>query len=136
MGEPQIIRTPSGDEMVIVPRAEYEALRAAAEEALEDDEDLAIARRRWEEWNGSGRLATPPEVAQRILEGHHVLQAFREHRGLSIEDLAARTIIDPFHIRAIEGRETVGNEPTMSALADGLGIDRVWLISASTEQGN
>jgi predicted transcriptional regulator len=30
MNDPQIIRSPSGDELVVVPRAEYEALVAAA----------------------------------------------------------------------------------------------------------
>ena len=69
MGEPQIIRTPNGDEMVVVPRAEYEALRAAAEDALLDAEDLAITQSRWQELNASGRLVTPPDVANSILEG-------------------------------------------------------------------
>ena len=40
MDEPQIIRTPSGDEMVIIPRAEYEALIAAAHR--EDEDDVAV----------------------------------------------------------------------------------------------
>ena len=135
MGEPQIIRTPNGDEMVVVPRAEYEALRAAADEALEDGEDLEIAHRRWAEWVASGRLATPPDVARKILDGCHVLQAFRDHHGLSIDELATRTGVEPSHIRAIESRETIGEPSTMAALADGLGIDRVWLIPTHADPG-
>ena len=127
MGELQIIRTPSGDEMVVLSRAEYEALLATAEEVLDDAEDLAIARRRWGEWNATGRLVTPPDVARMILDGHHVLEAFRNHRRISIDDLAQRAGIEPSRIRAIEAREMVGDTQTMDALADGLAIDRVWL---------
>ena len=134
MGEPQIIRTPSGDEMVIVPRAEYEALRAAAEEAQEDADDLAIARKRSDEWEASGRLVTPPDVAQSILEGHHALTAFRIHRGVSIADLAQRTGVDPSHIGAIEGHDVDGNAETMARLADGLDIDRVWLSPVAPQE--
>ena len=133
MGEPQIIRTPTGDEMVVVPRAEYEALRAAAEEAREDAEDLTVAQSRWAEWNASGRLTTPPDVARMILDGSHVLDAFRNHRSLSIEDLATRAGVEPSCIRAIEARETDGDAQTMSRLADGLGIDRVWLMPTQVD---
>ena len=99
MGEPQIIRTPSGDEMMVVPRAEYEALLAAADEAQEDAADLAIARRRWQQWNDAGRLTTPPDVALMILDGRHVLEAFRRHQKVSVEELAAKSGIGSALIR-------------------------------------
>jgi len=50
MDEPQIIRTPSGEEMVVIPREEYERLRAAAYD--EDADDLAIYDARKAEWRG------------------------------------------------------------------------------------
>ena len=127
MDEPQIIRTPSGEEMVVVSRADYEALRAAADEALDDAEDLAIAHSRWEAWNASGRLVTSPDVAQSILDGHHIETAGRTHRGPSIDTLARRTAIDPSLIQFIEGREIDGDAETMKRLSDGFSIDRIWL---------
>ena len=42
MNEPQIIRTAAGEELVVLSRAEYDALVAAADEATEDEEDIAI----------------------------------------------------------------------------------------------
>jgi len=42
--DPQIIRTPSGDEMVVIPRQEYERLLAAAYD--EDADDVAIYKAR------------------------------------------------------------------------------------------
>jgi hypothetical protein len=41
MTEPQIIRTPSGEELVVLTRADYDALLAAAE-MHEDLGDVAI----------------------------------------------------------------------------------------------
>jgi hypothetical protein len=42
MSEPQIIRTPSGEELVVLPRAEYEALLERADHEGEDADDVAI----------------------------------------------------------------------------------------------
>ena len=131
MGEPHIIRTPSGDEMVVVTRAEYEALLAVAEEAQEDAEDLAVARRRWGEWNDSGRHATPPDVARRILDGQHVLEAFRHHCGMSIDELAGKSGVGSTHIREIEARTATCDERTASALAGALGVEAVWLVHSA-----
>jgi hypothetical protein len=41
MSAPQIIRTPSGEELVVLPRAEYEALLARAHHQTEDADDEA-----------------------------------------------------------------------------------------------
>ena len=38
----QIIRSPGGEELVVLPRAEYEALLAAADTADDDAEDVAL----------------------------------------------------------------------------------------------
>ena len=73
MNAPQIIRTPSGEELVVLSRAEYEALLYRADHAAEDADDVAIydARKselaagivilfhcfdgggRWPEWGGT-----------------------------------------------------------------------------------
>jgi PHD/YefM family antitoxin component YafN of YafNO toxin-antitoxin module len=42
MSGPQIIRTPSGEELVVLSRAEYEALLERADHAAEDADDVAI----------------------------------------------------------------------------------------------
>lgn len=50
MAGPQIIRTPNGAELVVLPRAEYEALADGAAEAEED-------------------AVLPPKVSAAILRG-------------------------------------------------------------------
>ena len=42
MSPPQIIRTPNGEELVVLPRAEYEALVERAAHDDEDAEDVAV----------------------------------------------------------------------------------------------
>ena len=42
MSAPQIIRAPSGEELVVLPRAEYEALLERANHEAEDNDDVAI----------------------------------------------------------------------------------------------
>jgi len=42
MSAPQIIRSPSGEELVVLPRAEYEALLQRADHEAEDAEALAV----------------------------------------------------------------------------------------------
>jgi hypothetical protein len=42
MSPPQIIRTPNGEELVVLPRAEYEALIERADHEAEDAQDVAI----------------------------------------------------------------------------------------------
>ena len=50
MSAPQIIRTPNGEELVVLPRAEYEALLARADHEAEDADDLpsmTLGRPNW-----------------------------------------------------------------------------------------
>ena len=42
MSAPQIIRAPSGEELVVLPRAEYEALLERADDEAEYIDDVAI----------------------------------------------------------------------------------------------
>ena len=42
MSAPQIIRTASGEELVVLTRAEYEALLERADDEAEDADDVAI----------------------------------------------------------------------------------------------
>jgi hypothetical protein len=71
MSGPQIIRTPGGEELVVLPRAEYEALLERAGDAAEDADDIAIYDARKAEL-AKGGVALPPEVSAAILRGERV----------------------------------------------------------------
>ena len=63
---PQIIKAPNGDELVVLTRAEYDALVAVAEPYDEDADDAEeatedIARHSWDSsFADGGRLAPAP----------------------------------------------------------------------------
>ena len=88
MTNPQIIKTPGGEELVVLPRAEYEALVAAAAEAEEDDADALVYDARKAALGVGLDARLPPEVSTAILRGDSLLRALRKWRGLTQIDLA------------------------------------------------
>ena len=80
MSAPQIIRTPNGEELVVLPRAEYEALVERAEHQAEDDDDVAVYDARKAEL-AAGGVVLPPEVSVAVLRGESRLKAIRNWRG-------------------------------------------------------
>ena len=74
MSAPQIIRTPSGEELVVLPRAEYEALLARADREAEDADDVAIYDARKAELAAGGGVL-PAEVSAAILRGESSIES-------------------------------------------------------------
>ena len=74
MSRPQIIRTPSGEELVVLPRAEYEALVERADHEAEDADDVAIYDARKAELAAGGGVL-PPEVSAAIVRGDSRLES-------------------------------------------------------------
>ena len=84
MSKPNIITTPSGDRMVLIPFEEYERLIEAAEDAA-DARDVDEIKRRLA--TGEEELI-PAEIVDRIIDGENKLRVWREHRGMSAKELA------------------------------------------------
>src|SRR3954463_9003890 len=80
MSGPQIIRTPSGEGLVVLPRTEYGALVARADQQAEDAGDVAIYDARKAELLASG-VVLPLEVSAAMLRGESRLKAIRKWRG-------------------------------------------------------
>jgi hypothetical protein len=68
MSAPQIIRTPSGEELVVLPRAEYEALLERADHEGEDADDVAIYDARKAELAVDGAVLPPRRLVPRFFE--------------------------------------------------------------------
>src|SRR5579859_6836742 len=92
MRAPQIIRTPNGEELVVLPRAEYEALLERADREAEDGDDVAVYDARKAELAAGGGVL-PPEVSAAILRGESRLKAIRNWRGETQLHLNAKTNI-------------------------------------------
>ena len=124
MPHPQYIETPGGEDMVILPRKEYEQLC----EAVEDADDVRVydaARRRLSA--GEDEII-PGEFADRILDGENPVRIWREYRGLSIKALAEKAEISAAYLSQIESGVREGSVRTMKALAMALNLELADLV--------
>jgi Helix-turn-helix domain len=125
MDEPQIIRSPSGEEMVVIPRKEYDRLVAAAYD--EDADDVAIYDARKRELTGDPDALLPAPVSQSILKGLSLLKALRHWRGLSQSVLAANAGIGQGYLSDLENRRRSGTPETLERLARALDVPVKWI---------
>lgn len=119
MSDPQIIDTPGGERMVVLPLGEYEQLRTAAEDLM-DIQAYDKAGRRLAA--GEDEMV-PAEFAERILDGESKVRVWREYRGLGVKDLAERAGISGAYLSQIESGAREGSVSTMKALAAALSLD-------------
>ena len=84
----QFIVSPSGDELAVLPRAEYDRLVALAKDAAEDAADAAAYAEAKTEWEAQGKPIVPPEVSASLLRGASLVAALRKWRGIRQTELA------------------------------------------------
>ena len=125
MSAPQIIRTPSGEELVVLPRAEYEALLDRADHDAEDAEDVAIYDARKAEM--AGGLVLPAEVSAAILRGESRLKAIRNWREETQLHLNFKTGIGQGYLSDLESGRRTGTPETIAKLAQALNVPVEWL---------
>lgn len=114
----QVITTPSGERLVILAEAEYNALV----EATEDAEDLAALHefdRRLAA--GKGELF-PSGIADRLIDGENPVRVFREYRGFSARELAAKAGISAPYLSEIERGLKSPSVATIKRLAAALDL--------------
>ena len=126
MSGPQIIRTPSGEELVVLPRAEYEALLKRAAHDAEDADDVAMYDARKAELAAGGAVL-PPEVSAAILRGDSRLKAIRNWRGLTQMYLEFKTDIGQGYLSDLENGRRTGTRETIAKLAQALDVPVEWL---------
>jgi DNA-binding XRE family transcriptional regulator len=126
MTEPQIIRTPGGEELVVLPRAEYQALLDRADHDAEDAEDLAIYDARKAEL-AAGGVVLPPEISAAILRGDSRLKAIRSWRAETQTQLTVKTGIGQGYLSDLESGRRTGTPETISKLAQALNVPIEWL---------
>lgn len=128
MVQVQIIRSPNGDEMVVLPRNEYEALVAAANgEDDEDAADVAMYDARKAELAGCQHPFMPEGVTQRMLSGDSRLRAVRLWREMTQAELARAAGIGQGYLSGIEAGKKAGTTETLSRLAAELNVPADWI---------
>jgi len=114
----QIIKSPSGERLVVLPEAEYEALIEAAEDAA----DIAAADEFKRTLAAGEEELIPLEMAKRMLDGESPIRVWRERRGLTLTALAERAGIAQGYLSQIENRKRDGTVLTMKKLAEALDL--------------
>ncbi|WP_287995524.1 helix-turn-helix transcriptional regulator [Acidiphilium sp.] len=126
MSAPQIIRTPAGEELVVLSRAEYEALLDRADHETEDADDVAVYDARKAEL-AAGGVVLPPEVSAAILRGESRLRAIRHWRDVTQLHLAIKTDIGQGYLSDLESGRRTGTPETIAKLAQALNVSVEWL---------
>ncbi|MGV8839080.1 MAG: helix-turn-helix domain-containing protein [Bauldia sp.] len=103
MNKPVTITTPGGEELVLVPKSEYEALVARAGE--DDVEDAGLSRLANAEHAAMAADATraiPAAIAMQLAGGANPLRVIREWIGITQAELAGRAGTDQGTISNLE----------------------------------
>ena len=106
------------NEMVTIPRKEYDRLRTAAEDLADfqsyDRAKAALA--------GGADELIPADYANRLLDGENPLRVFRDLRGLTQAMLAERAGVNRVTVAEIETGRKQGSVATLRALAVALDV--------------
>lgn len=114
----QIIVTPAGERLVVLPEADYEALVEAAEDA----EDVAAFARFEARLAAGEEELLPAAMVERMIAGESPVRVWREHRGLSASALAAKASIAQPYLSQIETGKRDGTVETYRKIAAALSV--------------
>jgi DNA-binding XRE family transcriptional regulator len=106
------------NELVTIPRAEYDRLHAAAEDLADlQSHDRAMAQLA----AGEDELI-PAAFANRLLDGESPLRVYRDLRGLTQSALAEKARVNRVTVAEIETGRKRGSISTLRALATALNV--------------
>ncbi len=123
MSKVQIIEKDGKRLFAVIPYDEYERLRDEAELA----EDAELARKALE--RDEERL--PIELVDRLLADESPVKVFREYRGMTRRELAAKAGINTAYLSQIETGKRGGSTKVLRAVAKALAVDLDDIVSAA-----
>jgi len=106
------------NEMVTIPRDEYDRLRAAAEDLA----DLQAYDRATATLAAGEDELIPIDYTNRLLNGESPLRVYRDLRGLTQAALAAKAGVNRVTVAEIETGRKQGSVATLRALAGALSV--------------
>lgn len=114
--------TPNGEEMVVLSRKDYEALLQRLDRVEDLEDSLAIADFEKKLAAGQEELI-PSEFVDRMVDGESPVRVWRDYRGLSAKDLAAKAGISTAYLSEIETGKKDGSVSALKSIADALKLD-------------
>lgn len=121
----QVITSPAGEEMVVVPKSEFDAILSRVAELDEDEADVAIYDARKAELTEAGKL--PAEVSMFMLRGDSRIRAIRKYRGLSQVELANHASLAQGFLSDLESGRRKLTDATVESLSKVLDVPADWL---------
>lgn len=115
----QIIVSPTGERMVVLPENEYRSLVDAAEDAA----DREVVRRFRQALEAGEEELVPAAMVERLLGGENPVRVWREHRGLSARDLATASGMSATYLSEIETGRKQGSVAALRKIAEALRVD-------------
>lgn len=114
----QIIEKNGKPEYAVIPYADYLRLL----EAAEDKADAAVLAEFHEAYRAGREFLVPAEILRRELAGELPIRLWREHRGLTQQELADRAGISKPYLSQIESGKRQGTVETLAAIARALDV--------------
>ena len=127
----QFIQSPAGEEMAVLPRAEYDALVEAA--GLDDTEaEVALFKERMAELEEGTVKKLPAEVSAAMLQGESLLAALRKSKKMTQLYVSFKTNIGQGYLSDLESGRRKGSEEVLKLLAEYYEIPVEWLTGSET----
>ncbi|HTP65068.1 MAG TPA: helix-turn-helix transcriptional regulator [Geobacteraceae bacterium] len=114
----QIIDKDGKPEFAVISYADYKHYL----ELLEDETDARTVAEFHEAYVAGREFTVPDEIMRRELEGESPVKLWREHRGLTQQELAKRAGISKPYLSQIETGKRQGTIDTLSAVARALNV--------------
>ena len=117
---PVMTKTPQGDDIVILSRAEYDALKFGRRD--EDAADAARANNILADIERGTETLLTSEQASQLLEAKTPLAFWRKHRGMTQEALSKSVGVAQGFISEIENGAKTGDVQTLAVIARALEV--------------
>jgi DNA-binding XRE family transcriptional regulator len=114
----QFITTPLGEELALLPKADYEKML----EVVEDYEDIKAARKFRVKLRSGEEELIPAEYVNRMVEGENKIKVWRAFRGMTIKALADAAGISAAYLWQLEGGTREGSLDALTKLAEVLNV--------------
>lgn len=120
----QILTTESGEELVVLPRRDFDVLLARlGEEEAEDRMTARLAQEARTALSEGAELILPAWFSDGLATHRHPVRAAREHAGRTEAQLAAEAGIPPAELAAIERGQGAASLASLDAISTALGLD-------------
>ena len=120
----QFVTTPSGDDLAVLPRKDYEALIERLAELEEEEADLAL----YDQRKAGINPALPAELSMRILKGESLLKAIRNWRDMTQMQVEHQTGIAQGYLSDLESGRRNGADETLKKLAKVYQVPSEWIL--------